>query len=124
MPDQPGITLTPRQQRALRHLARRHMHHPRITRRKTIADLTASTVDSHEGIAKPFNPHNMLPMPPLADLVPATILHTVPQTASHSLSPGELASVPTDALGHNIVKRQGRPLPTVTSMPPMPPLPM
>src|SRR3989442_10737369 len=41
MSDQPNITLTPRQQRALRHLARRHMHHPRITRRRMFSDYTS-----------------------------------------------------------------------------------
>src|SRR6266849_3693018 len=44
MSDQPNITLTPRQHRALRHLARRHMHRPRITRRRMFADYTSPPV--------------------------------------------------------------------------------
>src|SRR5271167_3975181 len=48
MLDQPNITLTPRQQRALRHLARRHMHHPRVTRRRMFADYTSPPVKTLE----------------------------------------------------------------------------
>src|SRR5260370_41607973 len=44
MSDQPNITLTPRQQGALRHLARRHTHRPRITRRRMFADYTSPPV--------------------------------------------------------------------------------
>src|SRR5215471_11012419 len=119
MSEQPSITLTPRQQRALRHLARRHMHRPRITRRRMFADYTSLPVgtledesvqdrfiapDKEAGQAAPSQPvaSNISPMPALAEL-----------------------SRPLNAPIPSKDNSRGRPLvPAARKIPPMPPLPM
>jgi hypothetical protein len=87
MLDEPNITLTPRQQRALRHLARRHMHHPRVTRRRMFADYTS---------------------PPVGDLPPGQVILPGEQV-SQSSAPGREEGQPTQPIAPNREKGQAAP---------------
>jgi membrane peptidoglycan carboxypeptidase len=150
MPDQPGITLTPQQQRALRHVSRRHMHHPRISRRKTIAELTADSLDFHKEFKEASldtlgsyaeDSHEVSGSQIATVVIEETESSTPPLPSKeargkrfnpHHLPPMPplvdlaLATEKTQELipVNNRVKPQDRPLLPVGTMPPMPPLPM
>lgn len=101
MQSTPDITLTPRQQRTLRYLARRHMHQPRIVKRKTFADLkplnTTPTPDRAEASSHPYE---------LTD----SIVPLLDEPGEQTLVTIESDAPPPSPLPHKI--------------PPMPPLPM
>src|SRR5947209_1549234 len=61
-PDTPaGITLSPRQQRALNYLARRHMRNANIAKRQTYADLLETKYNAQRESSP--DPHTPLPLP-------------------------------------------------------------
>ncbi len=121
MPEQPNITLTPREQRALRHVARRHMHHPRITRRsRSVGDRKGRPYHRRIDHQRPRMLREAIAPDRLGNIQQSQqggLALALEETLPPMPSLAELTRpIAPDAIHH--APTQNRPLP------PMPPLPM